>query len=92
MVIIGAFGAVVIAALIPGGGLFGAAGALAVGAYGAWGIADRRLAKLWSQPGTPRVPVMAWRIARGSAVLVATLSAVTLMAAMFIPVLGIWRS
>lgn len=92
MMIIGTFGAAAIAALVRGGGWFGAAGALAVGAYGAWGIADQKLARLWAQPGAPRVPVFAWRIARGLAALVAGLAGVTFLASMFIPVIGKWTS
>jgi len=92
MMIIGAFGAAVIGTLVSGEGWFGAAGALAVGAYGAWGVADQKLTMLWSRPGASRLPVFGWRIARGMAALVAVLAAVTFLASMFIPVIGNWRS
>lgn len=92
MMIIGTFGAAAIAILLKGGGLFGAAGALAIGAFGAWGIADQKLTQLWSRPGAPRLLELAWRAARGTAALVATLATVTFMASLFIPVIGNWRS
>lgn len=92
MMIIGVFGAAAIATLVRGEGWFGAAGALAVGAYGAWGIADRKLIRLWAQPGASRLAVFTWSIARGLAALVAGLAGVTFLASMFIPVIGKWTS
>ena len=67
-------------------------GALAVGAYGGWGIADRELNALWSRPGAPAGPVLALRFARGLAASVATLATVALLGSVFIPLLGLWRS
>jgi hypothetical protein len=73
-------------------GWLGAAAALAVGAYGTWGIADRRLNALWSIPGSsPRV-VNPLRLLRAVSAIVATLAVVSVLGSVFIPMLGLWRS
>ncbi|MEA3244518.1 MAG: hypothetical protein U9Q74_00030 [Gemmatimonadota bacterium] len=92
MTLVGLGGTVVIEALLGRKGWLGAAGALAVGAYGAWGIADRELNELWSRPGSPRAKVLPLQLLRALAAMTATLSAVALLAAVFIPMLGLWRS
>ncbi|SRR5581483_4070450 len=92
MTLTGFGGAVAIEALLGRKGWLGAAGALAVGAYGAWGIADRELNELWAQPGAPRAKTLPLHLLRGLAAITATLAAVALLASVFIPILGLWRS
>lgn len=92
MLLTGLVGAAIIAELLGRQGWLGAAGALAVGAYGGWGIADRELNALWSKPGAARGPVLALRVARGIAAIVATLATVSLFATALIPVLGLMKS
>jgi hypothetical protein len=88
----GIFGAVALELLLGRKGWLGAAGALAVGAYGAWSITDRRLNQLWSVPGSSRSRTLPLRVARAASAVVGTLAALALMASIFIPVIEGWKS
>ncbi len=88
MTLIGVFGAAVIAGVLGRAGWLGAAGALAVGAYGAWGLADRALSRLWSRPGAHRGVVIAVSAVRAASAAVATLAAVALLATALLPIFG----
>lgn len=86
MMIAGFAGALIVGVLLGRKGWLGAAGLLAIGAYGAWGIADRRLEQLYATPGSPRGPVLVWRLARAVSAIVAILASVSLLASGLIPV------
>lgn len=92
MAVTGLAGAAIIALVLGRSGWLAAAAALAVGAYGTWGIADRELNKLYAAPGSPGGRVLAWRLARGVSAVTATLAAVSTLGTMFFPLLGLWRS
>ncbi|HVZ47601.1 MAG TPA: hypothetical protein VG916_02345 [Gemmatimonadaceae bacterium] len=92
MTITGITGATVLVELLGRQGWLAAAGALAVGAYGGWAIADRELNERWSRPGARGPVILGLRAARALAAVVATLAVVALLGTVFIPVLGLWRS
>ena len=92
MMISGLAGAIIVGIVLGRKGWLGAAALLAIGAYGAWGISDRALAKLYATPGSPRGQVLWWRIARGLGGFVAAVASVTALGATLLPVLGYWRS
>lgn len=92
MTITGLAGSVVLEELLGRQGWLAAAGALAVGSYGAWAIADRELNERWSRPGARGPGIVALRFARATSAVVATLAVVALLATVFIPILGLWRS
>ena len=92
MMMSGVVGALIVGMLLGRKGWLGAAGLLAIGAYGAWGIADRRLEHLYATPGSPRGSVLAWRLARAIGAIVATLGVVSVLGVMFSPMFGLWRS
>lgn len=85
-------GAVVLEYLLGRPGWLAAAGALAVGSYGAWAIADRELRERWSRPGARGVGLAALRVVRAIWAASATLAVLALLANIFIPILGLWRS
>ena len=88
MMLTGLIGAVVLLELLGRSGWLAAAGALAVGAYGGWAIADRSLSTLWARPGAPATMVLLLRFARGVAVVVAALATIALAASVLMPVFG----
>ena len=92
MTISGLAGALIVALLLGRAGWLPAAGLLAIGAYGAWAIADRALGKLYAVPGSPRGRVFAWRLARTVGAIAAVLASVSALAVVFRPVLGLWKS
>lgn len=92
MMISGFAGAVIVAIVLGRRGWLGAAALLAIGAYGAWGIADRALAKLYATPGSPRGKVLGWRIARALSGFIAAVASVSALGATLLPVLGYWKS
>lgn len=92
MTLVGFAGTAALVQILDRQGWLAAAGALAVGSYGAWGIADRELNERWSRPGAKGPVIIALRLGRAVAAVVATLAAVALAATMFIPFLGRWIS
>ena len=92
MMISGLAGAAIVALVLGRKGWLAAAGLLAIGAYGAWGIADRALARLYATPGSLRGPVLAWRLLRAVSAVAATLASISALAGAFLPVFGLWRS
>ena len=92
MLCVGFGGAMLIDFFFGRAGWIGAAAVLSVGAYGAWGLADRKLNALWSVPGSDPRAVNLLRFARAVAAIVATLGAVVTLGSIFVPALGLWRS
>lgn len=88
MTLTGLIGAVVLVELLGRAGWLAAAGALAVGAYGGWAIADRSLSTLWARPGAPATVVLLLRFVRAAAVVVATLATIALAATALMPIFG----
>ena len=92
MAILGTTGAVVLGLFFGRAGWLGAAAALALGAYGLWGMSDRRLNALWAEPGSEPHMVNPLRFIRAVSAIVATLAVVSVLGSVFIPMLGLWRS
>ena len=92
MALVGLGGAATLAVVFGRVGWLGAAAALTVGAYGGWGMADRELSALYAVPGSRRTTVNLLRLGRAVAAIVATLAAVSALGAVFVPMLGLWRS
>jgi hypothetical protein len=92
MAIVGFTGALVLGLFFGRAGWLGAAASLALGAYGVWGMSDRRLNALWSEPGSPASAVNPLRFIRAISAIVATLAVVSVLGSVFVPMLGLWRS
>lgn len=92
MAVVGTGGALTLGAIMGRPGWTVAAAALAIGAYGAWGIADRELTARVSQPGGSRRVERLVRAARAIAGVVALFASVSALAVVFIPLLGYWKS
>lgn len=92
MAVVGLGGALALGAIMGRAGWTVPAAALAIGAYGAWGIADRNLNARVSQPGGSIRVEWIVRTARAVAALVALLASVSALAVIFIPLLGYWNS
>jgi hypothetical protein len=92
MMCVGLGGAMLVDFYFGRAGWFGAAAPLAIGAYGAWGLSDRKLNALWSVPGSDDRAIILLRLARGLSGLAAILGAVVTLSAVFVPALGLWRS
>jgi hypothetical protein len=92
MMCVGLGGTLVIEQSFGRAGWLGAAASLSIGAYGAWGLADRKLNALWSVPGSSPSHVNLLRFARALAAIVAMLAAVAMVGSVFVPAFGIWRS
>lgn len=92
MAIVGITGALVLALVYGRAGWLGAAAALALGAYGTWGMSDRRLNALWSVPGSSPTAVNPLRFIRAVSAVVATLAIISVLGSLFYPLIGRWRS
>jgi hypothetical protein len=92
MAIVGFSGALILALFFGRMGWLGAAAALALGAYGTWGMSDRRLNALWSEPGSPASAVNPLRFIRAVSAIVATLAIISVLGSLFYPLIGRWRS
>jgi hypothetical protein len=92
MAVVGLAGAAVVATFFGRAGWLGAAAALAVGAYGTWGMSDRRLNALWSVPGSTARQVNPLRLIRAVSAVIAALAVVSVLGTVFVPMLGLWRS
>jgi hypothetical protein len=92
MMCVGIGGALVIDQFFGRAAWLAAAAALGIGAYGAWGLTDRKLNALWSVPGSSTSAVNGLRVARALAAIVAVLSGVAVLGSVFVPALGLWRS
>jgi hypothetical protein len=73
-------------------GWLGAAASLALGAYGLWGMSDRRLNALWAEPGAEAHLVNPLRFIRAVSAIVATLAIISVLGSLFYPLIGRWRS
>ena len=92
MMVSGLAGAAIVALVLGRKGWLGAAALLAIGAYGAWGIADRELSRLYSLPGASRALVLALRLLRALCTVVAGAASVSAAFQLLTPLLGLWRS
>jgi hypothetical protein len=92
MMCVGFGGALLVDYYFGRAGWYAAGAPLAIGAYGAWGLADRKLNALWSEPDSDPYVVNLLRLARGIAAIVATLGALAVLGSIFVPGLGLWRS
>jgi hypothetical protein len=92
MAILGTSGAIVLGLFFGRPGWLGAAASLALGAYGLWGMTDRRLNALWSEPGSEAHLVNPLRFIRAISAIVATLAIISVLGSLFYPLIGRWRS
>jgi len=92
MTVAGLAGAAIVALILGRKGWLWAAALLAIGAYGAWGIADRALAKLYAAPGSPAGRVLALRLLRAFYAIVAGAASISAAFQLLTPLLGRWIS
>lgn len=86
MAMTGVGGALAIWFLLGRAGVLPAAGALAVGAYGVWGLADRDLNTMWSRPEGPHGPTHVVAAIRAIAAVVAALASLSFLALLLLPI------
>lgn len=89
---IGVVGAAIVAAVLGRKGWLFAAGLLAIGAYGCWALADRKLQRMYAMPGSSRPRERLFEFARLLSGLVAVVAAVSALGSIFLPLFGLWRS
>lgn len=86
MALTGLGGAATLWFLFGRAGVLAAAGALAIGAYGVWGLADRDLNTLWSRPGASHLPGWIAGGLRAVAAVVAALASLSFLALLLLPI------
>ena len=92
MAVAGLAGTVTVVALIGRRGWLYAALMLAIGAYGVWAILDRRLQRMYATLGASRPRERALEAARFVVGLVAAVAGMSALAAIFLPMIGFWKS